>query len=449
MTRRGSILLVVLGVIVLCALAAASALRTSNVSSWATWSSDRRLRSQLAAWSGVQAVMSQLASQRPRLLEGGAPELSDRFTAWESDGRRMEVRLLPLGKSLVASECGRLDLNRAPTEQLNKLPHFTPDLVSKIDQSRCTSLIGSVEELMHLGIAPEQLGWPLVNDENSDSTPPLAAVLSVFAVDSDEPTTASARSNPLCLCEPIDDAACQAINDAAGLDFCAVLKTRSQAGQPIAKRSDLARTAHASGVDAPHIGQLLELLSPSREAFRFGLVDINTSPAAVLACLPGIDAVAAGRLVEARERLSQADRANLLWPVIAGIVELDTYAPALDFLTVRSLVWRVRVEAGVLPPNTETAQSGADEAPLQDKTILEAVVDLSTPRPRVVYLRDVTHLAIASRLGDILPGPPPADQSAPEGEAPPPDVDGPGSVPGDAGTVSPPMGRVSRWSVPK
>lgn len=439
-TRRGSILLVVFGIVVLTALAAASVLRQSTSTGWTAAANARRTQSRLAAWSGLEVVMSELASQRSRLLAGGTPELTARTVIENRESGNIVARLLPLGRSTVISECGKIDVNRAHVDWLTRHPDLTPELVARIDAARCQVQLGSAEELSRLGVDSAHLEWPLDAADDQQPAAALGSSLGVFAMD----TTDDPIGAPVCLCEPLSDASCRAINDIAGIDLCAVLKARIEAGPPIASRSEFARVALGAAVEPRRLGELLSRVTFSKSRLLPGLVDLNSAPAATLACLPGLDAGLAQRVLEARERLSEEDRVNPLWPVIAEIVEMDRYLPLLDHVGVRSLVWRVRVEAGV-----EQASGGGTEdapSPLRDRCVLEAVIDLSTNRPRVAYLRDVTLLAVAARLNDMRPAEP-----MPEGESEPAaSIAAPSEAGEPAATPTVPRsGRVSRWSVPK
>lgn len=447
--RRGSILLVVFGVIVFAALAAAAVLRHSTAASWSMSSADRRLVSRLAAWSGVEGVMAELASQRPSLLAGGSPKLTDHVIVQSRETGDVIARIIPIEGQTAVSECGRLDLNRAPVEWLTRLPEMDPAMVSDIDAARCAIPCGSLEELTRLGVPPASITWPMTDISDGAPTQALRHWLSAFPVDTDDSALDPSGPAPICLCEELTERDCLTINEIAGIDLCAVLKTRTEAGQAFASASDFARLAAASGVEPRRIGELLDRVRLKREPIITGRVDLNSAPAAVLACLPGMDRATADRIVEARERIAETDRANLMWPVFATGVEMEKVLPLVDHIGVRSLVWRVRVEAGVETGDSEgTAGRSEGEPPaLSGRTVLEAVIDLSTKRPRVVYLRDITHLAIAARLDDMLPASPPEDDesetiSIPSDASPPP-LD-PGQEP-----QAPRTGRVSRWSVPK
>jgi hypothetical protein len=124
--------------------------------------------------------------------------------------------------------------------------------------------------------------------------------------------------------------------------------------------------------------------------------------------------------VDARERVPSESRRSSAWTVTDGDLPVEAFADACEWMTTRTTVWRVRVEAGfndagdgadggfdpfdgaaefelpdadefgtAIEPDRE--QAGA----LRHRVVLEAVIDVSAPRPRIAYLRDVTSLEIA------------------------------------------------------
>jgi hypothetical protein len=99
-----------------------------------------------------------------------------------------------------------------------------------------------------------------------------------------------------------------------------------------------------------------------------------------------------------RGRLEAEALRSVAWPAAEGVLTPEQFREAVDYLTTRSMQWRVRVEAGF-----ETAEEGpavflAEDAPkLRDRIVLEAVIDVSSERARVAYLREITMLDAARR----------------------------------------------------
>ncbi len=93
------------------------------------------------------------------------------------------------------------------------------------------------------------------------------------------------------------------------------------------------------------------------------------------------------------ERCDCWQRANptLAWPGIQGIVQPEAYDELAGRITTRSWTYRVRLAAGeVDADSTDDPPAGAG--------IYEAVIDLSAPRPRVAFLRDITLLQTTAML---------------------------------------------------
>ncbi len=157
-------------------------------------------------------------------------------------------------------------------------------------------------------------------------------------------------------------------------------------------------------------GDVLAGVTTSDEQFQRGRVDLNSAPAVVLVCVPGIDQAAADKIVEARDRLPATSRRSVAWVLKEGILKPEQFQTAVDWMTTRSLQWRVRVEArldraddqSTSKSSTSTSRSGSDEAEeTPPGMVWEAVIDVSGTRARVAYLRDVTYLAaLAQRARD-------------------------------------------------
>jgi len=155
--RRGSILLLVLVVIAVSALIVASALRQSLAAGWTAASSDRQLESRLAAWSGIEMVMTELQSQRSHLLTGNSPILTDQIVVQSKEQGSTVVRLVPFGPDVALSENAKLPLNTAVVEWLAKLPGLDLAAATAIDTHRCRVAFGSIDELQLLGYDPADL----------------------------------------------------------------------------------------------------------------------------------------------------------------------------------------------------------------------------------------------------------------------------------------------------
>jgi hypothetical protein len=89
--------------------------------------------------------------------------------------------------------------------------------------------------------------------------------------------------------------------------------------------------------------------------------------------------------------LSAAERATIAWPAIAQIIPPEMYDSIGDKITTRSWTYRVRIAAGEIPLDQP-------DALMTNRVVIEAVIDLSAPRPRIAYLRDISQLQTTARI---------------------------------------------------
>ena len=100
--RHAMVLLSVMLVVTIAALAGTTAMYFAQAQMAATRTTLKRTQSRAMAWSGVQAAMAEIADQREKLLDGGAPELTLEWELFaEEAGARGVVRLL----ARMASGC--------------------------------------------------------------------------------------------------------------------------------------------------------------------------------------------------------------------------------------------------------------------------------------------------------------------------------------------------------
>src|SRR5262245_21083310 len=92
--RRAMILLSVMLVVAIAALAGTTAMYFSQAQMASTRTTLKRTQARAMAWSGVQAAMAEIADQREKLLDGGAPDLTTEWELFsEEGGARGVVRL--------------------------------------------------------------------------------------------------------------------------------------------------------------------------------------------------------------------------------------------------------------------------------------------------------------------------------------------------------------------
>ncbi len=170
MKHRGIVLLASLAVLSIGVLAATAVIMAASSGMDATSASAGRAQGRAAAWSGVQAVLEELVSQREDLLLGADPVLSDGGEVQSTgdfggeSGPRLVYRLLPLDDQRVwRSESALLDLNTASEAMIARLPGMTVERAKTIAGGRGEHGYGSVAEALAAS-APER-----VPEESFDS----------------------------------------------------------------------------------------------------------------------------------------------------------------------------------------------------------------------------------------------------------------------------------------
>ncbi len=414
-SRRGTILLAVLLVISLSALAATTAMYLGQAAGEGARMSLKRTRSRAMAWSGVQAVMAELSDQRDKVLDGDNPQITNQWQLFEESGRRGIVRLVALAKDdasqeqWILSESTKLDLNSATADMLEKVPGVTKELAVAIVSSRQQGF-SSVEELVRVpGMKPELL-WGISDggmSASAESTTPggaLESFLSVLAFDPNvqagiDPGGAERRGKlRLNLNTPWSDELESGIKDRFGQGAATSAKSLFDKGASFKTLKDLCTVLQQQKLPNAAWPALLDAFTCTPDPFIGGRVDINRAPATVIAAIPGFTPETAEQLVKARPGLDAAARRTVTWPLTQGILKEDKFLDAVDFMTTRSMQWRIRVEVGTV----ESDSTSAREPPLEDRLVLEAVIDIASERPRIAYLRDVTLLDTARAMNTDL-----------------------------------------------
>ncbi|MFG0268162.1 MAG: general secretion pathway protein GspK [Rhodopirellula sp. JB055] len=112
-----------------------------------------------------------------------------------------------------------------------------------------------------------------------------------------------------------------------------------------------------------------------------GRINLNECPAELLMGVPLVDVDTMTAILEARSQDSSGgttDRNHETWPLTEGLVTVDQMRALLPLVTARGDVFRAQVIG--FDSATGLAARG------------EAIIDASTPNPRVVHYRDLTHL---------------------------------------------------------
>ncbi|KAA0216274.1 MAG: hypothetical protein DYG94_05425 [Leptolyngbya sp. PLA3] len=445
-SKRGMVLLAVLLVIVLAAMIGSTLLVTVDAERSSAETTLRRTQSRAIAWSGVQYVMAQLAEQREKLLAGVAPEVDSRWVLYEEEsGRRAVVRLVPArGGALLVSETGKVDLNHASKQMLAALPGIGTEVrAQKIIDARPFT---SVEELVRVegmaadvlygfvetpaglraadagegvGGGAESAGAARVGSSSAQDEAPEASLIDLLTVFSFDPNIQAGIESPdkrgklrINLNVPWSNRFERAVEEQWGSEAVAVVKGLFDQGLKFRTDREMLANVRKLGVDDPEILRgILDAVTTSDDMYRLGRIDILTAPVEVLSTLPGIDHGRALEIVDRRDRLSEEVRLSSMWLVQEGILTLDEYEAVVDLVATRSMQWRVRVEAGFEEPAAYAhvdgvaesvlegfAEATRDESVLSDRVVYDAVIDVSSERARVAYLREVSMLDLAAEL---------------------------------------------------
>ncbi len=135
-----------------------------------------------------------------------------------------------------------------------------------------------------------------------------------------------------------------------------------------------------SGVKASDMAMLLDRYTAASGGTVAGLVNVNTAPVDVLAALPGMGADLARQVIDRRGSLTPEQMATPAWLIENDVLSVEQFKVVAPYLTTRGSQFRVRVVGYGWPCG--------------QYRVLEAVVDVATGSPRVVYQRDLTALGM-------------------------------------------------------
>ncbi len=414
---RSGVVLVAVIVVVATALVIASGMVARSTSDRAAIAGEqRRVQQRIAAWSGVRATMAALAAERDRILDGDAPPAPpEESVLWESDGDEWIVRRLPLGPGgeRIVAEAGKLDLATVTADRLLASGVLDPPTADAIIAARDAAAdgrpIAAAELAAAPGVDPAAVLGPLEEVRTLTAAmgePPdvaarvldrltagrLEAATDLLTVHAVEPAIQRDGTRRIAIPETWSDELGERLNERFGDGAGGVIRGLIEGGVRFDSDSVIVEQLVAFDVPPADWGPFLDALTTDPAGEHLGRLDLNRASVAALRTLPGIDEATARAIADAREGLPAEERWTIAWPVINGLVEPEAFAEIAGLVTVRSFTWRVRVAVGRRGLEDEPTD------PLRDVTVLEAVVDLAAPRPRLAELRDVTHLELAARL---------------------------------------------------
>jgi len=180
----------------------------------------------------------------------------------------------------------------------------------------------------------------------------------------------------------------------AGLqdETIAFLEAKRTANEPVTSISELvdasiivteenqAQRELKSGIGLGDLGQLMDLYSTSAQRIRSGRVNINTAQVGILAQVDGIGEAMANAIVSARQGLSPETSRSVAWLLEEELLDAEQFKQIESQITARSFQFHVQVMGYALPSGKYC--------------VVEAIVDLIGPEPKILYLRDLTKLGV-------------------------------------------------------
>lgn len=423
--RRGVVMLAVLVIVTLGALASTTVLVSVQGQRGRHASLLDRDQTRALAWSGVQAVMAELAEQRLSLLQGESPELTESFVLFtDGIGRRGVVRLALLDEqgSVAVAEPSKLDVNHAPAEMLERLPGMNEALVEAIVAARPFNsvgelvrveglspalLYGEVDELRTLEDAQQDDGASATGGSGIDassfetSDARLIDLLTVFSFDPNliagyQNLSEYAGERRINLDTPWNDALEQGLTRIFGGQVTQFVRALMQSGVSFESDADVVEQLRGSTDEDDVWNFVLDSMSTSDDAYRLGRIDALRAPEPILTAVLDVEPEVAQNIISLRERLDEQSRLTPAWLVTEDVLTPSEFQAAADWLTTRSLQWRVRIEAGIADADQTAGDLG--ELRLRGVVVYDVVIDVASQRPRVALLRDSTMLDLARRL---------------------------------------------------
>jgi DNA uptake protein ComE-like DNA-binding protein len=414
--RRGFVLVAAI-VVIGCALFVATALihtveRDAAVASRAA----AREQARALARSGLLVIMDELDRQRDVILNGDRPILEAEYVVFDEFAAPGVIRLLPLGPAgeRLLPEAAKLDMHEvdaAALERTGLVDRATADSIVAFRDSLGRPMQSIAELLAVEGVTPELLYGPLdrllyqaisgAATYEGTIARGLDDVITVFAF---EPSLQQSGRLRINLNVEWSAELEQRIERRFDVEVAAGVKAIFESGYTFDDDAKIFQLLNRLGVPPAEWVTPIDAFTAKDEQFAFGRLDINTAAYEALCALPTITPEQAASIVERRDELDADERATIAWPALLGLVEPKQYDEIGGLITTRSWTWRVRLAAGAVSPDDP-------EGSLLDETVYDVVFDLSAPRPRIAYLRDVSLWETALTIALHAPEPEDADES--------------------------------------
>ena len=164
---------------------------------------------------------------------------------------------------------------------------------------------------------------------------------------------------------------------------------RSRRGRGFGGGSGGSETRQSPVNSASALAKVLDKLTVSSSSAVWGAtINVNTAPPeALLAVLGGDNADLVDRIVSIRADLTPEEKATTAWLYGNDLVGADKFKAIAPLLTARGFQYRIQV----VGYGTNSGRY----------CVLEAIVDLGSTSPRVLYLRDLTSLGMPFALVNL------------------------------------------------
>jgi len=442
--RRAFILIAVLIVVMLVSMIAISVLFRVRAEAAATAVSGASEQAWAAAMAGVEEairVMRQkpadpaLWQDNPRAFREHfvCDDGADRwfFTVWsanDSDSRE-EIRYG------LSDEASKLNLNTVGETNLLRLPRMTPSLAQALidfidpdsaahpdgaEQEYYDTLpnpyairngeLASVDELLLVRgftvplLYGEDANMNFILDANENdgeqTYPPdnsdgkldlgLRPFVTVSSYEPDQDSEGTPRTNVNDPEDPLPKVelppaltnfiSLMRINNYKVANAAELLEAKARFKDPATGKE----AEYESGVGKNELALVLELFTATPKQNLYGLINVNTASAKVLATLPEINDALAESIVSARHATAIEKRKTTAWLYTEGLVDANTFKKIAPYLTARSFQYSFHVLGYGVP-------SGRYR-------VLEVTIDLAPEKPAITYLRDLTKLGMPFRI---------------------------------------------------
>lgn len=372
--------------------------------------------------SGIAGLMAELDAERPTILEGGEPRVTDQWSLYGTGIERGEIVLIPWesrdddmarGRDLlIISESAKLNVNAATVEQLQTLfeaagvvgdvRRMAEAVISARERLQTRRFL-SLGDIVALGAVPGDVMWGRAESggemEGSEGQRrPLSELLTVHGY---EPVLQETGKYKINVNAEWDDRMGRRIARRFGAELASLVYQVKQNEDFRITEEQLVQILAQSDNPPTEWDQYIDAFTDSDETIYHGRVDLNRAPAEVLQAVTGFDAETVSAIVSARSELSQRQQAGTAWLVESGIVEPAAWSQVATKLTTRTFVWRARVMGRILRGGSGPALQQQPPASVEAERVYEVVIDLSSPRARLAYVRDISMKDVAVRLSQM------------------------------------------------